>query len=63
MAEGSAEAAFALGETYDEAMLSQWNVRGTQADAAKARDLYRRAYDAGYAPANQRLETTGRKQQ
>jgi TPR repeat protein len=63
MAEGSAEAAFTLGETYDETMLSQWNVLGTQADAAKARELYRRASDAGYAPASQRLEITGRKQQ
>jgi TPR repeat protein len=44
-------------------MLSQWNVLGTQADAAKARELYRRASDAGYAPASQRLEITGRKQQ
>jgi hypothetical protein len=63
MAEGSAEAAFTLGETYDEKMLAQWNVLGTQSDAEKARQLYRRAYDAGYAQANQQVDTTGRKQE
>ena len=59
MAEGSAEAAFMLGQTYDEKMLSQWNVLGTQADAKKARELYRRAYNAGYAQAKQLVETMG----
>jgi TPR repeat protein len=58
MAEGSAEAAFSLGETYDEKKLTQWNVLGTQPDAGKARELYRRAYDAGYSQSKQQIDTT-----
>jgi TPR repeat protein len=55
MAEGSAEAAFILGETYDERILAEWNVLGTQADAGKARKLYQRAFQGGFAQAEERL--------
>jgi hypothetical protein len=54
MEEGSSEAAFALAQTYDEKMLSQWNALGTQPDAEKARELYRRAYEGGYRQAHKR---------
>jgi hypothetical protein len=44
---GSAQATFTLAETYDPRVLAAWKAYGTRGDAAKARDLYARASDAG----------------
>ena len=51
---GSAQATFALAETYDPNVLATWRTRGTRGDAAKARDLYARAYDGGIKAAKDR---------
>ena len=51
---GSAEANFALAETYDPKVLARWRAYGTRGDAAKARDLYARAYDGGVRAAKDR---------
>ena len=51
---GSAQATFALAETYDPNVLATWRKRGTQGDPTKARDLYARAYDAGIEAAKDR---------
>ncbi|MET0531908.1 MAG: hypothetical protein ABW003_26850 [Microvirga sp.] len=48
-------ALFALAETYDPAMLTQWRVRGVWPDAERARALYQRALDRGVAQAQERL--------
>jgi TPR repeat protein len=45
----------ALGETYDSAMLSRWGARGIKSDAAKARELYQKAAEAGLAEARTRV--------
>jgi hypothetical protein len=52
---GSAQASFALAETYDPKVLPRWGAVGTQADTAKALDLYSRAADGGIAEAHPRL--------
>ena len=44
---GSAQAIFALAETYDPNVLATWRTPRTRGDATKARDLYARAYDSG----------------
>ena len=44
---GSAQATFALAETYDPNVLATWRTFGTRGDVMKARDLYARAYDGG----------------
>lgn len=49
-------ALFALGETYDPAMLEQWRVRGVRPNVERARTLYRRALDRGVAEAQARLD-------
>jgi hypothetical protein len=51
---GSAQAAFALAETYDPLVLSSWRAYGTRGDATKARELYARAYDGGIKAAKDR---------
>jgi hypothetical protein len=51
---GSAQAAFALAETYDPNVLATWRTRGTRSDATKARDLYARAYEGGIKAAKDR---------
>jgi hypothetical protein len=56
---GSAEASFALAETYDPRVLPQWGTVGTQADAAKALDLYSRAATGGIAEATHRVHALG----
>ena len=43
---GSASALFALAETFDPAVLSAWGTVGTQGDAARAGDLYAKAWPA-----------------
>jgi hypothetical protein len=47
---------FALAETYDPNMLAAWGTRGVEADAVKARALYRKAFDLGVARAQNRLD-------
>ncbi|MBV8591519.1 MAG: AAA family ATPase [Acetobacteraceae bacterium] len=55
-AEGSAEAAAAVGRTYDPLFLAQAGARGVQADFAKAIEWYSRATAAGDAQAEKRLQ-------
>ena len=52
---GSAEASFALAETYDPLVLSKWGTYGTRGEATKARELYRKAQAGGIQEANDRL--------
>ena len=47
---------FALAETYDPNMLAAWGSRGVAADVAKARALYRKAFNLGLARAQIRLD-------
>ena len=51
---GSAQATFALAETYDPNVLATWRTRGTRGDATRARDLYARAYEGGIKAAKDR---------
>lgn len=51
---GNRQATFTLAETYDPAMLAQWNVRGIKADPTKAAELYQRAIDGGVSAARAR---------
>ena len=51
---GSAQAIFALAETYDPNVLATWRAYGTRGDAAKSRDLYARAYEGGIKGAKDR---------
>ena len=51
---GSAQAIFALAETYDPNVLATWRTPQTRGDATKARDLYARAYDSGIKAAKDR---------
>ena len=51
---GSAQAIFALAETYDPNVLATWRTRGTLGDATRARDLYARAHDGGVKAAKDR---------
>lgn len=53
---GSAQASFALAETYDPLTLSNWGTYGTRGDAAKARDLYAKAEAGGIKEAKARFE-------
>jgi TPR repeat protein len=52
---GSAEACFALAETYDPLVLSKWGTYGTRGEATKARELYRKAQAGGIQEANERI--------
>jgi hypothetical protein len=52
---GSAEATFALAETYDPLILSSWGTYGTRGDAAKAREFYEKARAGGIQEAKDRL--------
>jgi hypothetical protein len=52
---GSAPALFALAETYDPLILAAWRTMGTQGDAAKARELYAKAFAGGIREARDRL--------
>lgn len=56
--EGAAQGpvTFALAETYDPNMLAAWGTRGVSADVAKARALYKKAFDLGIARAQARLD-------
>jgi hypothetical protein len=53
---GSARAGFMLAETYDPRILATWKVMGTRPDAAKARELYAKAYGGGIGEAKARLD-------
>ena len=52
---GSAEASFALAETYDPLVLSKWGTYGTRGEATKARELYKKAQAGGIQEANDRI--------
>jgi predicted nucleic acid-binding Zn-ribbon protein len=54
--EGSAQAAFRLGETYDPAVLSELGALGIRGNTATARELYLRAMNGGVEQAAQRLQ-------
>jgi len=54
---GSAQANFALAETYDPLVLVKWGTFGTRGDAMKARELYTRAEAGGNKEAKQRRDT------
>jgi TPR repeat protein len=53
---GSAEAAFALGATFDPAVLQRLKVVGAAADVAQARKWYEKAAALGSTAASQQLE-------
>jgi hypothetical protein len=53
---GSAQATFALAETYDPNVLLTWRTYGTRGDVKKARELYARAYDGGIKAAKDRSD-------
>lgn len=57
---GLAEAALALGATYDSAELQRLNIRGAHADAKEARRWYERAAQLGAPDASQRLQRLGK---
>ena len=57
---GSAQATFALAETYDPQILPKWGAYGTRSDASRARELYTKAEAAGITEAKQRFEALGR---
>lgn len=56
---GSAEASFALAETYDPRILSSWGTYGTRGDVAKARELYAKATAGGIREAQDRFNALG----
>jgi hypothetical protein len=58
---GLAEAALALGATYEAAELERLNIRGAYADDGEARRWYERAAQLGAAEARQRLQRLGRR--
>ncbi len=53
---GSAQASFALAETYDPVILSTWGAYGTRGDATKARELYAKAHAGGIQEAKNRID-------
>jgi hypothetical protein len=53
---GSAQASFALAETYDPRVLRRWGAYGTLGDPVKARDLYARAQAGGIKEAKERFD-------
>ena len=55
---GSTEATFALAQTYDPKVLATWKAYGTRGNAAKAYDLYARAYGGGIQAAKDRSQST-----
>ncbi|MBR0843734.1 hypothetical protein JQ607_26360 [Bradyrhizobium liaoningense] len=57
---GSAQASFALAETYDPLILSSWRTYGTRGDSTKARDLYAKAEAGGIKEAKVRFEALRR---
>ena len=45
-------------ETYDPKVLATWRAYGTRGNAAKAYDLYAKAYDGGVQAAKDRSQST-----
>ncbi|MDX2203831.1 MAG: hypothetical protein NW223_13850 [Hyphomicrobiaceae bacterium] len=58
---GLAEAALALGGTYEQAELDKLGIRGARADVGEARRWYERAAQLGAGEARQRLQRLGGK--
>lgn len=56
---GSAQAHFALAETYDPNVLAKWGAYGTRSDATKARELYAKAEAKGITEAKERFDALG----
>lgn len=56
---GSAQAHFALAETYDPNVLAKWGAYGTRSDAIKARELYAKAEAKGVTEAKERFDALG----
>jgi hypothetical protein len=52
---GSAQALFALAETYDPNVLAAWKTRGTVGDATRAHGLNEKAYGRGHKAAKDRF--------
>jgi hypothetical protein len=57
---GSAQALFALAETFDPLVLSTWRTFGTQSDVAGAQELYGKALTGGVQEAKERSEALNR---
>ncbi len=57
---GSAEASFALAETYDPLVLSKWGTYGTRGDVTRALDFYARALAGGIKEAKERSDALHR---
>lgn len=57
---GSAQASFALAETYDPLVLAKWGTYGTLGNASRAKALYAQADSAGIKAAKVRLEALRR---
>jgi hypothetical protein len=57
---GSAQASFALAETYDPLILPKWGTYGTQGDAMKAQALYAKAEAGGIREAKERFDALRR---
>jgi TPR repeat protein len=57
---GSAQASFALAETYDPSVLAKWGTYGTRGDPTMARDLYAKAVAGGIKEAKERAEALRR---
>ena len=57
---GSAQALFALAETFDPLVLSAWGTFGTQGDVARAQELYAKAFVGGVQEAKGRLAALNR---
>jgi len=57
---GSAQANFALAETYDPNILAKWGAYGTRSDAVRAREFYARAEANGIKEAKERFDALGR---
>jgi len=57
---GSAQASFALAETYDPLILPNFGTYGTRGDATRARDLYAQAEAGGIKEAKARFEALRR---
>jgi chromosome segregation ATPase len=57
---GSAQASFALAETYDPLVLPRWGTFGTRGDALKAQGLYAKAEAGGIKEAKERADALRR---
>jgi hypothetical protein len=61
VAQGSAPAAMAMGETYDPGVLRKIQVRGLEPNPEKAREWYQKAEDLGSSDARRRLNELARR--